>query len=385
MGLGSTAPRFYWHCEGGITQTAYQIVVQKGGTVVWDSGKVTSGKMTHVPYGGPSLQSRDHMVWNVMLWDENDQPGESAESWFEMGLLHPSDWKGKWISGNYIPKKGRYPVDCFQKEFNAGEEVAGARLYATARGVYDVTVNGHRIEEFILAPGITDYRKRIQVQTYDVTALIQKSTTLELRLGDGWYRGSTAAYGVTNVYGTQTSILAQLEITYADGHMDTVCTDRSFRWSNDGPIRFADLKDGEIYDASMRPSYSGTANEVAAPKTGKLCLSDNVNVTEHESFSPVLLIAADGTRVLDFGQNIAGYLQFTVKGKKGQHMKLICGEVLDGTGHVDLSGIQESRPAKGWNQISLIKKLLTGEISGENNPTPRQEIVFICYNFSESQ
>ena len=379
LGLGIAMPRFYWNCEGGLRQTSYQIVCRRDGKTVWDSGKVESSSMTHIRYAGEPLRSRDRIDWSVLLWDENDKSGEVSGSSFEIGMLEQSDWIAKWITGNYkIGKNRRYPVDCFKKLFSVKGNVVKARLFATARGVYDVTVNGHRLESFILAPGITDYRKRIQYQAYDVTALMQENNTLELRLGDGWYRGSTAAYGVINVYGSQTSILAQLEITYENGSVETIGTDKSFAWSNDGPIRFGDLKDGEIYDAVQQPSYSGKSVEVAAPKNVALVASDNVPVTEHERFSAKLLTAKDGTRVLDFGQNIAGYLKFTVKGKKGQRLRLICGEVLDENGHVNLLPIQESRPAKGWTQMSLIKKLMTGKISGENDPTPRQEIAFTC-------
>ncbi|MBQ6316037.1 MAG: family 78 glycoside hydrolase catalytic domain [Oscillospiraceae bacterium] len=379
LGLGNLQPRFYWNCEGNLKQTAYQIICKRGEAVVWDSGKVDSSSMTHIRYAGQPLRSRDIMTWSVRLWDENDCPGEESKSRFELGLLEASDWTAQWISGNYKPEKNRrYPVDCFKKEFAARGEIIKARLYATARGVYDVTVNGKRLEDFVLAPGVTDYRKRIQVQTYDVTALLRENNTTELRLGDGWFRGSTAAYGVVNVYGNQTSVLAQLEITYADGRTETIVSDETWAWSNDGPIRFNDLKDGEIYNAAMQPSYGGQALVVPAPKGVLLCASDNVPVTEHERFTPVLLTAKDGTKVLDFGQNIAGYLAFTVKGQKGQRFRLVCGEVLDRDGHVDLSGIQEHKPARGWNQQALIKKLLSNQVKGESVGTPLQEIVFFC-------
>ena len=379
MGLGCNSPRFSWNCEGGTKQTAYQIIAKRGDEVVWDTGKVVSSAMTHIRYEGRTLRSRDIVNWSVTLWDENGQSGKVSESHFEMGLLKASDWQAKWISGDYKPKKNiRYPVDCFKRDFAAKNGIRRARLYATARGVYDVTLNGQRIENFILAPGVTDYRKRIQYQIYDVTAWLREENTLELRLGDGWFRGSIAAYGVTNVFGNQTSVLAQLEITYENGSVDTIITDKNFQWSNDGPIRFNDLKDGEVYNASMRPSYNGQAIEVAAPKNVVLCASDNVPVIEHERFTAELLTAKDGTKVLDFGQNIAGYLEFSVDGKKGQQLRLVCGEELDGNGHVNMSLIQESRPAKGWTQMGLIKKLMTGKISGENDPTPRQEIVFTC-------
>lgn len=373
LGLGNANPRFYWNCEGGVTQTAWRIIAKRGGELLWDSGKVSSSRMTHIPYEGAPLHSRDRVEWSVTLWDEEGREGEAAESWFELGLLEPSDWKAQWITGDYKPKKNvRYPVDCFRKRFSLPGPVRRARLYASARGVYDVTVNGTRVENFILAPGMTDYRKRIQYQTYDVTGMLSRDNTLELRLADGWYRGSSAAYGVTNVYGTQTSVIAQLEIFLEGGTVQTVCTDGTWDWSSDGPLRFADLKDGERYDASRSPGYAGTAKTVRGDV--HLTASDNVPVREHERFGAKLL---DG-KVLDFGQNIAGYLEFSVRGKPGETLRLVCGEVLDRNGNVDLSGIQETRPAKGWSRMSLVKKLLTGKVNGKIDVTPRQEIHFTC-------
>jgi len=112
MGLGISSPRFYWNCEGGMTQTACQIAAARDGKLIWDSGKIQSSSMTHIPYAGQPLHSRDRVEWTVKLWDENDIPGEPSASWFELGLLAPTDWTAKWISGCYTPKKNhRYPVD----------------------------------------------------------------------------------------------------------------------------------------------------------------------------------------------------------------------------------------------------------------------------------
>ena len=374
LGLGIAAPRFYWNCEGGKVQTAYQIICKRAGETVWNSGKVESSAMTHISYEGAPLCSRDRIHWSVKLWDENGEGGEIATSWFEMGLLEKEDWQAKWITGDYTPKKQRrYSVDCFRKTFSLPETLVSARLYACARGVYDVTLNGTRLEEFILAPGMTDYRKRIQYQTYDVTALLGEKNTLDLRLADGWYRGSSAAYGVTGVYGWQTSVMAQLEITFRDGSRKTVSTDGSWAWCNDGPIRFADLKDGEIYNARMAPGYTGRAKETEPPKAA-LVASDNVPVRERERFSPRRL----PKNVLDFGQNLAGYLEFTVRGKPGETFRLVCGEILDGEGNVDLSGVQEAVSAKRYDNLATMMKLMTGKPSGSPTLTPLQEIRFTC-------
>lgn len=379
LGLGNPNPRFYWNAAGGITQTAYRIICQREGCVIWDSGKVSSSSMRHIRYGGEPLNSRDRVSWSVQLWDEADEPGGIVCSQFEMGLLSQNDYIARWISGDYRPRKNRrYPVDCFCRSFSLGKDITKARLYATARGLYDVTLNGRRLEDFILAPGSTDYRKRVQVQTYDVTELLEENNIMELRLSDGWFRGSVAAYGVTDVYGTQTSVMAQLEVIFADGHRETIGTDSSWKWSNDGSLRFADLKDGEICDAGMKPSYRGKAVEVRAPGAA-LLPSDNVPVTEHERFCPKeRLRSADGTQVFDFGQNLAGYPEFTVKGRRGQHFIVRCGEMLDEKGHVALANIQETKPAAGFNGISLVMKLTTGKIRGKTVNTPLQEISFTC-------
>ena len=351
----------------GLKQTAYQIITEN-----WDSGKVVSDSMRAV-YPEP-LHSRERVNWKLRLWDENGESGDWSEAFFEMGLLEKTDWTAKWITGDYTPsKKERYPVDCFRKIFTVRKNVRRARLYITACGLYEAKLNGGKVGSFCFAPGHTDYRRRVQVQTYDVTDRLKPGENeLTVQLADGWYRGSCGAWGLTNQYGTETKLLCQLEYEYESGLRETVISDRSWQWSNDGPIRFADNKDGEIVEAFRTPFYRGKAKETSHPVVPTA--SNNVPVTEHERLSAKLL----KNNVLDFGQNIAGYLQFAVRGRKGQTFRLVCGEVLDTDGNVDLHGIQESRPAKGWKGLNLVKKLMTGKVNGEINPTPHQEIVFTC-------
>jgi len=339
MGIDIVQPRLFWSCEGGMGQTAYQILAEVDGVAVWGSGKVESSRMTHIPYGG-ALASRTRVEWKVRLWDETGAEGPwSDPASFEMGLLKPSDWTARWISGDYKPnKKQRYPVDCFRKSFQAGQ-VKTARLYATACGLYEGRLNGARIGEFVLAPGHTDYRKRVQYQTYDVTNLLRDGENeLSFQLADGWYRGSCGAWGLKNQYGTQTKLLAQLELTLADGTTQTIATDGSWEWSNDGPIRFADNQDGEVVEGWRVPSYAGRARvaEHAVVPTA----SNNVPVAEHERFTPALITTPGGSTVLDFGQNIAGYVEFTLTAKKGQRVFLRFGEMLDNDGEFTQKNIQ---------------------------------------------
>ncbi len=344
LGIDIQKPRLMWNCEGGMQQTAWQIRCQN-----WDSGKVESSSMQAV-YPHP-LTSRKAVIWQVRLWDENDTCGDWSKATFEMGLLSASDWKASWITGNYkAGKKQRYPVDCFRKVFSAPE--GNARLYITACGLYEATINGQRVGNFVLAPGHTDYRKRISYQTYDVTdLLLPGENTLEIWLADGWYRGSCGAWGLKNQYGTQTKFIAQLEV---DGK-PILLTDDTWDWSNDGPIRFADNQDGEVYNANDIPSYSGKAK---VTKHNVIpTASNNVPVVERERFTPTVITTPSGKTVLDFGQNIAGYIEFTLNAKVGQKVFLRFGELLDEQGEFT------------QNNIQCANKHIT---------TPLQQVIYTC-------
>ena len=340
IGIDIVAPRLYWNAEGGTKQTAYQIIAKSGGKIIWNTGKVASSRMTHILYEGQPLHSREIAYWSVKLWDENGEGGEISTGSFEMGLLENTDWEAKWITGNYKVKKSeRYPVDCFRKHISITREVKSARLYITACGLYEARLDGEKIGNYCLAPGHTDYRKRVQYQTYDVTELLSVGNhTMTVQLADGWYRGSTGAWGIRNQYGTETKLLAQLEISYADGKQDLIVTDESWDWSNDGPIRFADNKDGEVVNANREPSYSGKAkatNHQVIPTA-----SNNVSVTEHEQFTPTVSKSPNGKWLLDFGQNIAGYISFRIQAKASQKLTFRFGELLDEEGNLTLKNIQ---------------------------------------------
>ncbi len=336
IGVEFKHPRLMWNVEGGKKQTAYQIVTEN-----WDSGKAASSSMqAEYPKG---LHDRERVNWRIRVWDENDEPGEWSEAFFERGI---SSWRAKWITGNYsVRKKERYPVDCFRKAFSVDQPVEKARLYITACGLYEAQLQGKRVGDFVMAPGYTDYRKRVQYQTYDVTEQIQAGENeLSVQLADGWYRGSCGANGIVNQYGTETKLLAQLEITLADGSVQTVVTDGSWDWSNDGPIRFADNQDGEIVEAFRTPLYNGKA-KVTTHKVRPSC-SNNVPVTEHESFKPRLITTPSGKTVLDFGQNIQGYASFCLDAHVGQRVFLRFGEMLDKDGEFTQKNIQLSNRGK---------------------------------------
>ena len=347
LGIDVQHPRLMWNCEGGVHQTAYQIVAGS-----WDSGKVESGAMSTVyPL---ELRDGERIEWKVRLWDENDEAGEWSKAFFEMGI---SSWSAQWICGDYdVDKDVRYPVDCFRKVFPVAKDVARARLYITACGLYEACLGGTKVGGFCLAPGYTDYRTRVQYQTYDVTDMLRAGVNeLTVQLADGWYRGSCGAWGLKNQYGTETKLLAQLEICYEDGTAQTVVSDGSWAWSNDGSIRFADNKDGEVVDARQIPCYGGKAKVTTHDVVPSA--SNNVPVCEHERFSPTLITTPSGKRVLDFGQNIQGYVEFSLTAHEGQRVYLRMGEMLDSSGEFTQKNFQ------------LSNKKLT---------TPLQQVEYLC-------
>lgn len=347
IGIDITNPRVSWNCKDGKKQEAYEMeVTSKSGDVLWNSGEVESSQMHLIPIGDKSFKSREQIKWKVRLKENGEFGPWSEEASFEEGLLETSDWKAKWITGNYVVnRKERYPVDCFKKKFSIASEksISYARAYISACGLYEGSLNGKKIGDFCLAPGHTDYRKRVQYQTYDITSMVKPGENeLFFFLADGWFRGSVGAWGIKNYYGKETKLLAQVEIYYSDGSAQMICTDDSFQWTPDGPIRFADNKDGEIFDAKLEDFKD--ANWKMAKETSHEVLpvaSNNFFLTEHERFTaPKKIVTPAGKTVFDFGQNIAGYIEFCVKAKAGQRIFLRFGEKLDDAGEFTQQNIQ---------------------------------------------
>lgn len=373
LGIDVARPRLTWTCAGGIAQTAYRVLARRGDLVVWDTGRVEGAEMA-VRWGGPSLGSRDRVAWSVTLWDQDGREGPASSSWFEMGLLRARDWTARWITGDYGPsRRTRRPVDCFRTSVALDDDVSGARLYITARGLYEARINGHRVGDAVMTPGFTDYATRLHAQTYDVGGMLHPGqNAIEISLADGWFRGSVGAMGARHVYGDETGVLAQLEIRGADGAVRTVGTDGSWRWSCDGPIREADMKDGEVVDLHLVPGYGGRARETVAPVVPTA--SNTVPVREKERFAPVVSRTPSGAQLLDFGQNIAGYVELAVRAHAGDRIRMRFAERLDEAGELDLASIQVRAGKPGATPQQRIELTLA---EGEN----RYKTSFAVFGF----
>ena len=353
IGIDIISPRVRWTLDGVKHQSGYDVIYSLNGENPQTIHKDTDEMFYDFEQ---SFNSRDIVTFKIRVYGD-DKETISEEHNFEIGLLNKTDWTGKWITGNYKTKKQRYPVDYFLKEFEV-KSIKKARLYITACGVYEAHLNSQRVGTFVLAPGSTDYKKRIQYQTYDVTSLLKEGlNSFDVMLADGWYRGSIGARGRICTWGTQTKFIAQLEIIDKDGNLQVINSDNSFKWSNDGPILFADLKDGEVVDLNKTQTYQKYAKEVDFAVN--LTASNNSFVEEHERFTPVKMSkSSTGKYVLEFEQNLAGYLAFKVNAHQGDKVIITMGEMLDENGDVTLKNVQlpNSKRMTPEQKIELVCK-----------------------------
>jgi alpha-L-rhamnosidase len=351
LGIDTPHPRFRWlldSAERGQLQSGYQILV--GSSLqklkvdtgdIWDSGKVISDNSVEVLYGGPELSSGERAHWKVRVWDQNGRQSEySAPAWFEMGLLHPSDWQAKWIAA----KKG-ISSPLFRREFSVNAPVRRARAYVSGLGCYELFINGRRIGDRVLDPAATYYNNaqpfklgsRVLYATYDVTNDLQEgANVIGVVLGHGWYSGEADAPGREVIYGDRPKLLLQLNVELSDGRRFSVSSDAAWR-THAGPIIYNDLANGERYDARLeQPGWdkagfndSGweNASKAEAP-SGTLTaqLLPPAKVIETRSPARVLVPTVtegfDNAYVYDFGQNFSGWARITVSGPRGASVRL---------------------------------------------------------------
>ena len=344
LGIDIINPRLSWIDEGVKTQSKAEVLyrINNGEEKTIN---VSSSDMS-VKFDD-RLRSRDFVTWKVRIYDENGNEGDlSEEAHFSLGLLEKEDWKAKWIKGDYkVSKKKRYPVDVFYKEFNV-DTIKSAFLYVSALGLYEVYINEQKVGNFLLAPGSTDYRIRVQYDTYDVKDYLKVGkNTMHILLADGWYRGSIGAKGFTYVFGKETKVISQLEITDEKDNKSSVLSDGSFLWSNHSPILFADLKDGEIVDNNLKPTF--TKHAIVSSYDGIMNASDSVHVEELESSSPIEAKKLPDNRITyTFKKNLAGNIAFTCNAKKGSKIDIYLGEILDENDVVTLRNVQCIRKGK---------------------------------------
>ncbi|MGD0733448.1 MAG: glycoside hydrolase family 78 protein [Terracidiphilus sp.] len=361
LGIDAATPTLRWFLassEKGQKQTAYQILVASDEAKlrneqpdIWDSGRVDSDQSTQVAYGGPTLLSRRRYFWKVRAWDEDGAASSYSEAaWWEMALLSPQDWKAEWV-GFLAGWPGR--AHYFRCNFTSKKTVGRARIYVSGLGYYELSLNGSKVGDHVLDPGVTNYAKRILYSTYDVTnKLNDGSNTIGVIVGNGWY-------GVPR-------LILQCEITYADGSIDTVYTHQGYyqdpggRWLvTSGPILENSTYSGETYDARLEKDgwdtpidssvlfstpldrTEGWAGIHSVPLPGGAMAAQAVNpIKIVDSLRPRSMSEPrPGVFVFDIGQNMAGWAHVQVSGARGTRVVLKFGETLLEDGTIDQTNL----------------------------------------------
>ena len=380
LGYIQFEPRLGWvvsSSERGQKQTAYQVLVaseprklKPGVADVWDSKKVVSGESINVRYGGPTPQARQRAYWTVRVWDKVGRPSPFAPaSWWEVGLLD-EEWEGQWIGRPAGAGAAGVAADAgaagaadrsvthLRKAFAVDKPIRRARLYASAFGVYELSLNGARVGDQTLAPGYTDYEKRVLFQAYDVTELVRRgANAVGALVAGGWC--TAAPQGRAGACGNEPPrVMAQLEILLADGSLQTIITDRSWK-AHAGPTLSAHLTEGEHYDARLEmPGWDAPGFDDAgwAPvaqydkkKERDLVADAGAPIRITQDVRPVRRTEPHpGTTVFDLGQSIVGRARLRGTFPSGAVLVLRHGDALRADGTVGaLPGVTDSYIGRG--------------------------------------
>ncbi|MCB8933647.1 MAG: glycoside hydrolase family 78 protein [Fimbriimonadaceae bacterium] len=418
LGIDSLHPRLSWTLRGvkgerGQRQSAYRVLVAstaeilaRGKGDLWDSGKVASAEQNNIAYAGAPLRSGQACHWKVQVWDGKAVASWSEPSRWEMGLLHPEDWVGRWINDdreNASTAEGFYgddPAPLFRKEFDVHGPIRRARLYVTGLGYYEATLNGERIGDRVLDPGWTDPGKRVCYTVYDVTPrpgrfvnprkLVPGKNCLGILLGNGWYNPlPMKMWGNRNVRDSldvgRPRVLAQLQIEYFDGTRETVATDESWR-VEEGPILRNNVYLGEVVDARREPLGWNTPGfddskwhkpALAREPVGPLVSQPQPPIRVTKEWKPIKVTQPKpGVFVYDCGVNFAGWVSVRLDVPAGTEIHFRYGELLhpDGTlnpmtsvaGQIKREGVGgPGAPAVAWQADTYIAR------GGGETYTPR--------------
>jgi len=314
---------------------------------VWQSGKTSSARSVQVPYGGRALKSCEKLWWRVKIWSKTGQESDWSEAAsFETSYnTDGAQWAAHFIKSPHDPEsKKRIPPAYLRRVFNIDKPVKAARLYAASKGIFTAALNGDAASDQYWPTGWTDYKKRIQIDTYDVTKLIKNGANcLSFIIADGWFSGSMSGANKECHYGTRPEIIAILKIDFADGTTLEVPTDASWK-SSFGGVSAADFYDGETYDADKEPQGWKLANFDDSAWSAATASEGATPLLEARRSNPIRTMLKlkplaitqpqKGVYVYDLGQNMVGTLELALKAwQKNSFIKIRFAEMLnkDGT------------------------------------------------------
>lgn len=350
QGLDVPNPRFSWMLESperGAVQSAYQILVsgskegaEAGEGEIWNTGKVGSGQSLNIPYGGQPLESGSRYYWRVRVWNQDGNPASWSETQhFQMGLLNPDDWQARWIT----TPDSTVSSPLFRNEFTIEKEIEAATAFVTGIGYYECYLNGEKVGDHVLDPAMTDFRKRILYETYDVAGHLKEGeNTWGLWLGNGAYRlkaeeGRWTWYGMDNQFGTPMGIV-QLHIQYRDGSEEVIGSDEN--WKTDAsPITYNNVYGGEDYDARLeQDGWNEVGFDDSSWTRVKIVEKPGV-IMDSQVMPPIRVVETikpaketnpeRGTYLYDLEQNIPGWWRLQVRGERGVEIRIRGAETLN--------------------------------------------------------
>jgi alpha-L-rhamnosidase len=347
LGLDENRPRLAWKSRCA-NQSAYEVHVSSapgGKPDLWNSGIVRSDASIHIPYAGAPLAPIQRAHWRVRVWDEGGKPGPwSAEAFWEAGLPLPHHWTGaKWIGCPSVSLASNGPPAVYlRRRFEVGGQIARARLFLSAKGLFVAELNGERVGDSELAPGWTDYNRRIPYEAYDVAGMLnQGSNVLDVVLGDGWYCGNVCWFG-RRQYGPYPQLLAKLYIEFEDAEPLRIVSDESWL-AGTGRIRQNDLLMGQTLDARIAEPEFGQ-KVLAAPMGHVPVVSRRCEpVRTVEVVQPVKCWRMGSIWLADFGQNLVGRPRLRAKGERGRKVRLRHAEMLDAKGALYAANLRSAR------------------------------------------
>lgn len=369
LGLDTGSPRFSWKTvsdEKGVVQTAYQIEVassvgrlQGGDADLWRSGHVESARQLWVDYGGSPLRSNSRAFWRVRVFTNRGATDWSEPQEFGVGLLGETDWRGRWIGlerlmpgerrGLYTRLAARY----LRREFSLERKtVRRATAYVAGLGLYRLFINGREVGGGdVLKPVPSDYRRTVYYNAYDVTSCLDTITAVGIVLGNGRYFPMRQNKPwKTPVFGMPACRM-NIIVEYADGRTQRLVTDESWRVCTDGPIRSNNEYDGEEYDARMelggwtQPGYDDSGwlkAERAAVPYGTLRGQMTPSMEARAVGGPRTMTRRGAAVVLDFGQNMAGWVAFVPRGKAGDTIRVRYAERLNADGTLYTENLRDA-------------------------------------------
>jgi alpha-L-rhamnosidase len=352
LGIGTATPRLSWivpEADAAFVQETYEVELTRADGAP-EVVQVTGGEQVLVPWPAAPLTSRESVRVRVRVHGAGMQSAWSDPATVEAGLLRTEDWTARFISPRELGGLGA-PAPVLRSVLNLPDGVVRARLYATAHGLYTARLNGRPVGDQVLAPGWTSYSHRLRYQTYDVTDLVREGgNELEVLLGNGWYRGRLGFRGRYGLYGDRLALLAQLEVTTSDGAVHVLGTDSSWTARESG-ILGDDLYDGQRSDLRPRSGGRTDAVEVVDGDLARLVAPDGPPVRVTETLpAAAVFTSPSGAILVDFGQNLVGWVRLRVRGQPPGHEVVIRhAEVLE---HGEL-GVRPLRTAEATDSYLL--------------------------------